>query len=182
MQFVQSAAAFSGKNIAAVAEAFKVEDHLLPIKTQAICESLERGLAILALAGEDAVGFSRLIPLVDNWYELGSTWVHKDWRGRNLNKQMYQEFLPGHVDKNILATTTNPVSVAVGESLGFVHIARKSLPECVWRATCICPAAKTRVNDNTQCTLAAFESFAAKQPCLTRITAQTWLRRTQWLR
>ncbi|MBV9159169.1 MAG: hypothetical protein JO019_01065 [Candidatus Kaiserbacteria bacterium] len=174
MQFCTKPDEVGPKAIAAIVTAFTDEPHLLPITPADIEQSLAEGLALVVIDDGEAVGFTRLIPLGNDFYELGSTWVHRKKRGKKLNHQMYGFFLPRHRDKNILATTTNPVSLQVGEDVGMALVNRKDLPASVWRSTCsFCPAKKILAHDAADCRLAWNEPQATGGPCWVRVTAET---------
>jgi len=159
-----------------VSAAFPEEPHLLPAKAAELERSFHDGLAMVGLTESgEPIFYCRLIHLVDDWYELGSTWTRKDHRGQGINKRAYAAFLPQHTEKNILATTTNEASLDVGLSLGFVLCQRKALPEAVWRATCSCPSKKMGAPTARGCVLAwgelqHRESFGS---CWLRITKPT---------
>ena len=157
----------------AIAEAFKKEPHLLPITEEDVRQSLEDGVAIVALIGGQAIAFTRLIDLGNDTWELGSTWVHEAHRNRKLNHRLYDAFLPLHRERNILATTTNPRSLCVGEDLGFVLIPRRTLPEPVWRSTCVCPAKKIGTHDSGACKRAWSEPQSSGTTCWLRVTRET---------
>lgn len=165
-----------------ISEAFKPESCLLPVKADHLEASFLEGLAVVAVdLGGQVVGYTRLQPLLTKlspegeWFELGGTWVHPDFRGRKINETMYELLLPKHRSKNILATTTNQISFEVGKRLGFVLVPRKNLPQTVWQASCICPISKTGsiTKDNETCTFAWGESQCSNGPCWFRVTAET---------
>lgn len=163
-----------------VAEGFNGEPHLLKVSPEELEESFSEGRSMFILTEDgEPIGHTRLVqltgPLSPNgeWYELGSTWIHPHYRGQNLNVRLYQEFLALHADKNILATTTNEASLAVGRKLGFALIRRKLLPDEVWRASCVCSFHKTGAKDNVHCKLAWGEDQACGGPCWFRVTAET---------
>ncbi|MBI5645082.1 GNAT family N-acetyltransferase [Candidatus Kaiserbacteria bacterium] len=161
----------------------KAELHLLETPSGALELSHEQGFAVAALNSRDViVGYTRLSHLFgsdggDAWLELGATYVEPDYRGLGINKQMYQMLLPAHDDKNILATTTNVVSLAIGEAFGFVTIDRMLLPAKVWQASCCCPKSKTeaKYDDNRDCVRAHGESQCqiGVPACFYRVTRST---------
>ncbi len=174
MEFRTKPEEVSPKATAAIVKGFDGEPHLLPVTAADIEQSLAGGLALVIVEDDEPIAFTRLVPLVEGWYELGSTWVRSDCRGRKLNHRMYEFFLPLHREKNILATTTNPASLAVGRDVGMVLIARKTLPPYVWRATCsFCPASKIGTIDVAACRLAWQEDQCTAGPCWIRVTAET---------
>lgn len=174
----------SSQHFECVARAFEGEKHLLPATGAELEQSYVDGLAILGTNSvQDAIAFTRLIPLLpagtqDQWYELGSTWIRSDCRGMKLNHRMYELFLPLHADKNILATTTNRASLAVGKDMGLVLVKRRKLPEAVWMATCMCPVSKTGCErKNIGCLLAHGEpQHTEKDSCWLRVTRETLAR------
>lgn len=156
--------------------AFDTEPHLLPATAKELAKSFWDGLATLGLAQDgEPVFYCRLIWLAEDWYELGSTWTAKSYRGQGINKRAYEFFLPKHMEKNILATTKNRVSLDVGMLLGFVLCARAALSEAVWRATCSCPSKKMGAETADHCIFAWGETQhqAQEGTCWLRVTAST---------
>jgi len=162
-----------------ISRAFDNEPHLLKVSASELTESFDQKLSMVVMLGGKPVGHTRLLKLTEGdsssgeWYELGSTWVHPDYRNHQLNAQMYEKFLPRHEDKNVLATTTNVASLAVGRKIELVTIPRRSLPENVWVASCTCSAEKTGVDENSGCLLAYSEVQQCKGPCWFRVTKST---------
>lgn len=159
------------------------EPHLLPVKPGYLKLSYETGRSVIVLDVSNGmpVAHTRLSYLFageggkEAWAELGGTVVHPDYRFRGVNKAMYAKLLPRHRELNIIATTTNPISFAVGFECHFVMIRRRDLPEFVWRASCCCPFVKTGAQDNSFCRLAHQEP--QKDPrtdtCFFRVTPET---------
>lgn len=160
--------AFLAKRIAS-------EKHLLHPSSQELQQSFEDGLSLLLFDGEMPIAHTRLTPLADGWHELGSTWVHKGYRGRGLSNDLYAIFLETHKEKNILATTTNMIALQTGKHFKFVLIKRRQLPESVWKSSCTCSASKTGcINDNLSCRLAFGEPQKhVNDTCFFRVTAET---------
>lgn len=155
-----------------IAKAFEEEKHLLAIEPSEILLSFLNELSVIGLNEKrEPVCHTRLIPL-NGWFELGSTWVHPDYRSQGLNLAMYRKFLPRHIGKDIFATTTNPSSLKVGEQLGFVTVTRKQLPIEVWQASCVCPKSKTGEQGPQRCHL-AFGENQGLSLCYYRITPET---------
>lgn len=160
--------------------AIRSEKHLLPVGAEHLQASYEEGHAVVVLDGESAVAYTRIVRLTDGddgWWELGTTWVHREYRDKGINKRMYAMLLPWHDCKNILATTTNPTSLEVGVCFGFVRIPRRLLPEKVWKYSCCCPPKKTGAlqTDNSDCRLAHGEpqSESSEIRCWMRVTKPT---------
>jgi len=157
----------------------ETEKHLLPVSSEDIRDSFLKGNAIIGMYGGSVICYCRIIPLLpkgsrQQFYELGTTWVDRWMRGHGINHLMYHTFLPMHKNKNILATTTNPVSRKVGEDLGLVTVTRKQLPTEAWQSSCTCPAEKTGCSlQNLHCKLAYGEPQCSKNPCYFRITKET---------
>lgn len=170
-----------------IAAAIRVEKQLLEVGSLSLLWSYDDGYAVVALNERDEpVGYTRLSILLgpdleDNnrrWLELGSTYVHKDYRDNGINKAMYRLLLPEHAHKdNILATTTNVASIAVGEDFGFVPVERKKLPIKVWKNSCSCPLEKTSASSmtNDDCKLAHGEpqKLHGVTACWFRLTPET---------
>lgn len=164
-----------------VSESIRSESHLLPQNAAGLQEQFEKDLSVIVVdeMGE-IVGHATLWLLVDQSsvgevYELGTTWVHPDYRGHGVNTEMYKHFLERHKGKNILATTTNPASVAVGRQAGLRTIPRKLLPITCWKASCICPSSKTGTKDNISCKLARGEKNANEEGLLCYFRVNTTL-------
>ena len=135
---------------AELSEATYREPHLLGQPAENLIAQFEAGLSALGVCEGRLVAHTTIWPLIDHdgetWYELGTTWVHPEFRGRNVNKALYRMFLPLHSAKNILATTTNAASLSVGQDreLHFESIPREVLPEAVWRESCCCSGGPRR--------------------------------------
>lgn len=158
------------------------EPALLPTEPLALQWSFEGGFAVIAFDENVPVGYTRLHPLLaeehpsGGWWELGTTLVLESHRSRGINKAMYELLLPYHKDRNIIATSINLASIAVGEQMDFVGITRKSLPEEVWRESCTCPLSKTGCSDgNVNCALAWQEPQHRRggKTCFFRVTKET---------
>jgi len=163
-----------GRAVSEIAEAFLHEPHLLKVSPQDFRLSFLENLSVIGFTPDGrVVCHARLIHLVSTWFELGGTYVHPDYRGRKINHEMYRVFLPRHAEKDILATTTNPISRAVGQYLGFTEIPRRLLPEKVWRASCSCPIEKIGTFDQAVCPLAFSESARQTDLCYFRVTPET---------
>lgn len=162
-----------------ISRAFDHEPHLLKVSASELMKSFDQRLSMVVMFENKPVGHTRLLKLTDSdspggeWYELGSTWIHVDYRNHQLNAQMYEKFLPRYEDKNVLATTTNIASLAVGRKLEFVTLPRRVLPENVWVASCTCSAEKTGVDKNSDCLLADSEAQQCRGPCWFRVTKFT---------
>ena len=166
-----------------ISQAFADEGRLLQyLRATELIGSFTQGLSMVVLLGNNPVGHTKLVRLTEydspggEWYELGSTWIHPEYRRRHLAVQLYERFLQIHDDKNILTTTTSAAAQGVGEKLGFVTVERKKLPEKVWTASCTCPKWRTGVDDNAQCLLAYGEMQQSGGPCWFSVTRSTALR------
>lgn len=158
---------------------------LLPQPPGVLEWSYQDGYAVVVLDRDVQnllIGYTRLMQLIAKsgdqpaWYELGSTWVHPNYRGNGITKQMYKLLLPNHADANILATTTSSFAIHVGEQLGFVPVSRKTLPAVVWKSSCTCPRTKTKSldNENRGCILARGEAQReGDEVCWFRVTPET---------
>lgn len=157
-----------------IANAFLAEPHLLTVVSEDLRTSFLAGFSIIGFTTDGKViCYARLIHLVGNWFELGSAYVCPDFRGKHINHKMYHIFLPRHTEKDILATTTNPVLRRVGQDLGFVEVQRRILPAEVWRASCTCPAKKIGTVNPEYCALAFGESMREAGLCYFRVTKET---------
>ncbi len=156
------------------------EVHLLPQKPEELFHQMNTGLSVVAIDNKEIIGHATLLHLASDWYELGSTFVDSNHRGRHINFLMYEMLLQKHQEKNILATTTNKISVHIGEKLGFKTITRSSLPTDVFVGTCICGSKKTGSSHHptSQCNLAwngdEWNAFGGWMlPCHVRVTPET---------
>lgn len=168
-----------------IASEIRREKHLLEAAPGCLQFSYEDGFGVVVLTKDGRpVGHTRLHFLLGRehrlggWLELGSTWVHKDFRGNGINREMYRLLLPLHNQQyNIVATTTNVGSLAVGEEFGFVSVHRKSLPPEVWQNSCCCPLSKTGASEpnNHDCQLAHGEPQQLRRiaACWFRVTPET---------
>lgn len=161
-----------------VADAFNHDKNIIDVPANELADSFYAGLGLIVLNPEGkAIGYTRLLLIVEvdgqPWFELGSTWVHEDYRNQGLITVSYRKLLAQHEDKNILAASSTKAAIAVGKKLGFVFVARRNLPELVWRACCICPKEKTDVDDNNVCLRAYGESQQTGPICFTRVTKTT---------
>ena len=158
------------------------EVHLLPQKPEELFLQMTHNLSVLAVEDKEIIGHATLLHIAPNWYELGSTFVDSDHRGRHINFLMYEMLLQKHKEKNILATTTNQISLHIGEKLGFKTVTRNSLPPDAFVGTCVCGSKKTGGNNPTvSCKLAwngdDWNGFAQWiLPCHVRVTPETILR------
>lgn len=165
-----------------ISEEIGKEPALLPTEPLALQWSFEDGFAVIAFDEDQPVGYTRLHPLfaddhpLGGWYELGTTLVLETHRSRGINKAMYDLLLPHHRHRNIIATSVNVASIAVGEQMRFVMVPRQKLPEAVWRESCTCPATKTLApnGDNAHCALAFGEpQHHGGVTCFFRVTPET---------
>ncbi len=162
------------KAVDTISAAFHGETHLLQVTPDELLKSFIAGHSVIGFTemGE-VVCHARLVHLFDNWWELGSTYVSPHFRGQKINHLMYQEFLPHHRDKDILATTTNPISIQVGKDCSFVTLPRRDLPSRVWQTSCTCPAQKMGTTNPHCCQLAHGEHPHKEGLCYFRVTSHT---------
>src|SRR6185295_19244430 len=80
-----------------VSRAFDNEPHLLKVSASELMESFYGGLSMIVMHESKPVGHTRLLRLTTcdspsgEWFELGSTWIHSDYRNHQLNAQMYEK-------------------------------------------------------------------------------------------
>jgi N-acetylglutamate synthase-like GNAT family acetyltransferase len=129
--------------IACLVERMSQEKHLLPQKAEDLIFQLHNDRSVVAIEDGQIVGHATLWPIAENWYETGSTFVCPTNRDKKINITMYHILLAHHQEKNILATTTNAISLHIGKKLGFVTIKRNSLPQEALVGTCVCSHKKT---------------------------------------
>ncbi|MCR4328365.1 MAG: hypothetical protein NUV53_02495 [Patescibacteria group bacterium] len=157
-----------------IVDAFSREPHLLGVMFESVRASFMKGLSVIGFTAiGEVVCHARLIPLTGNWFELGSTYVFPEYRGKGANHAMYSVFLPRHTEKDILATTTNPISRRVGEDLNFMEVPRRRLPSEAWRASCTCSVKKMGAPNAEYCSLAFGEAKRDSGICYFRITPET---------
>ena len=85
-----------------IAKAFVGERHLLKVEPEGLARSFSVGLALIGMVGSEPIAYTRLTRFLSEaeassgraWYELGSTWVHPDWRGLHIGTTLYELFLP----------------------------------------------------------------------------------------
>jgi len=165
-----------------LAQKMNIEKHLLPQIPQNLFSQFKNGLSAIAVIGEEIVGHVTIWNIADSWYEIGSTYTDPTYRGRHINFNLYEKLLEKHARKNILETTTNQISIHVGEKLGFIAVKRKSLPTETFQGTCICSFKKTESpNPLASCKLAwdgdNWQSFSDWIiPCHVRVTSETFSR------
>ena len=109
-----------------------------------------------------------------DWFELGTLWVHPDYRYHGsrhmpIADALYRRILSENQSKNILATTTNLSAIHLGMRHGMQMIPYASLPKKTHKATCVCPFEKTGTHNNMKCPL-------KDQSCRVRIPFPTWQR------
>ncbi len=174
--------------LAKLYEQMQSEPHLLHPSVHEMAESFTQGNACMILEKESfcPVAFARLIFLTssgsDNWYEFGTVFVSKNYRGVGLGTVMYQIFISKHekLGKKILGTTTNPAAIRVGQKCGFVMWKRRDLPEEIWRSSCVCSINKTGPSGPDRCRLAYGEEQAEGEGlCYFRLSPETNLKQVK---
>ena len=164
------------------AESMQGETHLLPQDGAVLERQFKNGLSAIAIENGKIVGHTTLWEIATDWYEIGTTFVAKEYRGKHINKHLYEILLNANKDKNILETTTNEISIHVGQNLGFITIKRDSLPSNTFVGACICKQHKTASSDPLiSCKLAwngdewtPFSNWIT--PCHVRVTLGTFQR------
>lgn len=152
------------------------EPHLLPQTAESLKKQFNNGLSVIAISDGILIGHTTLLLLTTDpepFYEVGTTWVHEDWRGKGINTEMYVRLFALHRNKNILGTTTNPASMRVGVHLDMIAVPRRSLPYPVWNSSCICPPEKTGSDNPHSCSHAWTEHQCGDVPCVFRVTKET---------
>lgn len=158
------------------------EEHL-PEKTFTQLKRIaEQGLVIVATDSTRnhlVVGSVALWPLGKDeegheWYEMGTLWVHKEYRhsgkkNTRIAHALFRRCLMTHADKNILANTTNNTAIHFGIRHDMVNISFYILPKAIHRTTCVCPVSKTATTDNMSCPI-------KDGMCRLFVTHETWQR------
>ncbi|MEI6316506.1 MAG: GNAT family N-acetyltransferase [bacterium] len=163
-------------------EKMKIEKHLLPQIPENLLSQFANGLSAIALCEGEIIGHVTIWNIAENWYEIGTTYTDPRHRGHHINFSLYEKLLAKHADKNILETTTNQISIHVGEKLGFIPVKRNSLPTDAFHGTCICGNKKTGSSSPLTCCKLAWdgenwENFSDWSiPCHVRVTYQTFAR------
>ncbi len=80
----------------------------------------QRSLAALLMEGNAPVGFIAAWPVAEGFIEIGSVWIHPDYRHQGLSHQIYDAILlfKGVGQQIAFGVTTNPISVHVGHRVG----------------------------------------------------------------
>ena len=131
--------------------AIKKEKHLLPQTPFNLLKQYLDGLSVVVIKNNMIVAHVTLWPLIDNWYEYGTIWVHRDYRQHGLAKKILRVLLEKNQDKYILATTTNPIVVTMNLHAGMNIQSFDQLPAVIHRATCVCSFKKTGNIDCLEC-------------------------------
>ena len=159
------------RGFAKVADAISAEKHILPQSPSALEEQYSKALSAIKVQGGVIVAHATLWYLIDNWYELGTVWVAPKFRGQDIATELYKSLFAANTTKDILVTTTNPAAVRVGEKSGAIELYRKQLSKEVWRASCVCPSAKTGGSADT-CVL-AYGEIKCSSPCKFAVSPST---------
>ena len=153
-----------------IARATEQEPALLPKSADQLRQQFDLGLSAMRFSGGRPIAHATLWHLAEGWYELGTVWVAREYRGHDLSAELYRDLFRDHPERNILATTTNPASLRIGIHVGLRCVPFSALPAVVWRETCCCPAEKTGTADNVaSCVL-------RQKRCFVRVTEETWQR------
>lgn len=168
--------------IPAIVNATKTEPHLLSKTSLELRSAAELHHVIIAADTTRNYQVVGCIVLWDlgydlhhrQWYELGTLWVDPEYRfhGKRhlpIGDAMYRRILVENRDLNILATTTNPKAVHLGERNGMQMISYDSLDPAIRRSTCVCPEDKTGTYNNEMCKL-------KDTTCRVRVPYHTWIR------
>ena len=80
----------------------------------------EHSLATILMDDELPVGFIAAWPVAEGFLEIGSVWIHPDYRHQGLSHQIYDAIplLEGIGYQIAFGVTTNPISVHVGCRVG----------------------------------------------------------------
>ena len=103
-------------------------------------KAFEMGLAVLLFDGELPIAFSALWPVPnEDWYEVGSVFVHQDYRGKKLGRKVFFQILDKAKEskKNLFLVTHNPLVVHMVYTAGGWQEATKDTWQIVpWGGTC----------------------------------------------
>ena len=136
-----------------LSEHFKIEKHLLNKSPEELMKQFLNGLSVVAFSGLQIVGHLTLWPLLDDWYESGSIWVHPSARCEGLATTLKKELVRRSPHLNVLSTTTNSVVMRMNGTLGIPELNFWDLPLEIHRATCICSAEKMQAECFENCQL-----------------------------
>lgn len=80
----------------------------------------QKGMATVLLLDDSVIGFIAAWPVAAGFVEVGSAWIHKDYRGKGYGNQLYDAVntLPGMNGAIGFAITQNPIALHAGERAG----------------------------------------------------------------
>lgn len=111
------------------------------ISAEKLQSQYEQGLAVLEKdEGGNIVAFGAIWPTVEGWAELGTAWVHKDYRGKKLGVKMFEDRLKIVKEKGwrafLLTYASNPVVIHYVQKAGFVSAKADDWHEVPWESSC----------------------------------------------
>lgn len=106
----------------ALVENLKSEKGILSDRNNAetLKKLYESGLVFIEREGQTIVALGALWDCGNNWYELGSMWVHRDYREHNLSSNIFEkgiEFAKEH-NKLVFLITYNCKIIHLAERIG----------------------------------------------------------------
>jgi len=132
---------------------FHHEKHLLCKTPVELLRQFLAGRSVIACDGPKIIGHVTIWPLLDDWGEGGSIWVRPEYRGHGLAHELMRRIVEGHTDKHVLYTTTNEIVKKICRDVGLRETGFTTLPEKVYRATCVCSEQKMKAAYYRDCCL-----------------------------
>lgn len=129
----------------------KTEEHLLPQGPMELLKQMLLGRSLVIFYDGQIIGHASMWPLLDNWYELGTVWVHPDYRHHGIGKIVFSEIVKAHKTRQFMLTTTNPIIMKLSHENGLHNASFWQLPQSVHQATCVCSSTKTGTDNNMIC-------------------------------
>lgn len=118
------------------------EKHLLIHDPERLYQQWLNNLSVVKFEDNQIIAHVTLWPLYDDWFEFGTIWVERDYRGQRISRILFAEILQKR--PRIMLTTTNPIVQHLSEEFGMRRVGFHCLPPGMREATCVCPPEKIR--------------------------------------
>lgn len=97
----------------------------------------DNGLAEVKISHGHIIAFVALWPTSHNsWYELGTLWIHSDWRGKNLATKIFKKCLRENKERNIFLITRSIKVVHLAQTHGMEET-EKWHTDQFWKKLCV---------------------------------------------
>lgn len=103
------------------------EPTLLNCCAEELLGQFRSGLSCIVILEERIVGHMTIRHVDENWYEIGSTWVHRDARGSGLYGKMFTAIEEDHPEKFLFGKSISPVARFAGRKY-LVPVLRSCVP------------------------------------------------------